>query len=107
MKDFRGNQRIHYFKATWTEAWNYCALYDMQLVTIDTSTRQACLTKFLRGLKKNKNKIWWLNINQITTPSSTLSTGRQERMELLRETGSGAMERQVSTYKKPIGRAAS
>jgi hypothetical protein len=41
------------FKATWNEAWNYCCLYDMQLVTVHTSTRRACLTKFLRGFVEN------------------------------------------------------
>lgn len=45
------------FKATWSDAWNYCCLYDMKLVTVETSTRHACLTKFLKGFEINEEII--------------------------------------------------
>jgi hypothetical protein len=36
---------------TWIEAWNYCCSFDMQLVSIETTLRHACLSKFAKSLK--------------------------------------------------------
>jgi Lectin C-type domain len=35
---------------TWSDAWNYCCSFDMKLVSVETTMRHACLSKFAKSL---------------------------------------------------------